>query len=65
MEASPDELRALQRLANANDWAGMPEGSSYQPVTDAHGSRVASIEVQEASQVPAADAPALQLNQYW
>lgn len=62
MEASTDELRALERLAKANNWAAMP---GYHPVTESLGSRVTSAELEENVQPPVADAPSLQLSQYW
>ena len=65
MEACPDELRALQRVAHANGWAAMPGRKNHQPVMDAHGSRGASAELGDASLVPMADTAALQLSQYW
>ena len=65
MEASPDELRALQRVAHAAGWAAMPGRPNHQPVMEAHGSRGGPAELGDASLVPMADTAALHLSQFW
>ena len=65
MEASSEELRALQRLALANGWAAMPGAQNYQPALGSHDSRVAATELKEATLASMVDTPSLQLGQYW
>ena len=65
MDASADELARLERLARANNWPGM-HGGKEQAETEVHAVRSSSADLEEALRAAAgADAPALQLSQYW